>query len=82
MILHQPDCDVSSSLDRTRETLESIKYTVEAAIQLIDDFKQTRSWRWKCEDCGHVIHYTKPMTADALPKGCDQCWGKLFIPCD
>jgi len=80
MTHHNPDREVSPALDRTRETLESIKYTVEAAIQLIDDSKETRSLHWKCENCGHVIHHTMPMTADALPNGCDTCWGKLFVP--
>jgi hypothetical protein len=80
MAHQKPDREILSPLDRTRETLESIKYTVEAALQLIDDSKRTRSLRWKCENCRNVRHYTKPMAIEAV-SDCPKCWGRLFEPC-
>lgn len=80
MAHQKPDRELPSPLDRTRDTLQSIKYTVEAAIQSIDDFKKVRSLRWRCSNCGNVCHYTKPMTIAAV-SDCTKCWGKVFEPC-
>lgn len=75
-----PDCEVESPLERTRERLESIKYTVEAALLLLDDFKKIRSLRWQCTNCGEIVHFAEPAAAEALSSGCEKCGEKMFTP--
>lgn len=63
--LHEPGFAVESQLDEIRERLESIKYTVEAAILLIDDSKKSRSHRWT--NCGEIIHLAEPVSCASHP---------------
>ena len=54
-----------------RDLLEKIKGDVERALALLPSEPELRSLGWKCTACGHVKHFTRPVTtatADRCPK--------------
>jgi predicted Zn-ribbon and HTH transcriptional regulator len=60
-----------------RDLLEKIKADAERALALLLGEGELRSLGWKCTACGHVKHFTQPVTA-AVAERCPKCKGDSF----
>src|SRR4051812_30735165 len=60
-----------------RDLLEKIKGDAERALALLPSEAELRSLGWKCTACGHVKHFTRPVTA-AVAHRCPKCKGDSF----
>src|SRR5213078_1339079 len=45
-----------------RQILERIRNDTQQALNLLGDAAELRSLGWKCRACGHVKHFTRPVT--------------------
>jgi len=66
--------ETSSSL---RTILEKIRHDTEKALALLADAKEHRALAWKCTGCGHVKHFTKPVSLDVVAR-CPRCKSDQF----
>ena len=60
-----------------RDLLEKIKGDAQRALALLPGEAELRSLGWKWTACGHVKHFTRPLTA-AVADRCPKCKGDLF----
>jgi len=60
-----------------RDLLEKIKGDAQRALALLPSEAELRSLAWKCTACGHVKHFTRPVTA-AVADRCPKCKGDSF----
>ena len=60
-----------------RNLLEKIKGDAQRALALLPSGSELRSLGWKCAACGHVKHFTRPVTA-AVAERCPKCKGDSF----
>jgi len=63
-----------------RDLLEKIKGDAQRALALLPSGDELRSLCWKCTSCGHVKHFTRPVTA-AVADQCPKCKGDSFQVC-
>jgi Zn finger protein HypA/HybF involved in hydrogenase expression len=60
-----------------RQALETIRHQAEHALKLLDGSQEKRSLAWKCQRCGHIKHFTRPVSADVAAP-CPKCRSELF----
>jgi Zn finger protein HypA/HybF involved in hydrogenase expression len=63
--------------NRLRDFLEKIRDDAQRALALLPSETELRSLGWKCTGCGHVKHFTRPVTA-AVADHCPKCKGDSF----
>jgi hypothetical protein len=68
---------MAQTADRLRGLLEKIRDDAQRALALPPSEAELRSLGWKCNTCGHVKHFTRPITA-AVADGCPKCKGDSF----
>jgi len=71
---------VAESLTPLRAILETIRDNAQRALTLIGHTGEQRSLGWKCIECGHVKHFTRPVPPEVAPP-CPKCDGNSFEPC-
>ncbi len=62
---------MAQTTNHLRDLLEKIKGDAQRALALLPSEAELRSLGWKCTACGHVKHFTRPVTAaveDHCPK--------------
>ena len=59
-----------------RQILERIRDDTQQALKLLGDSEESRSLRWKCDTCGHVKYFTRPVPAEVAPP-CPKCRASL-----
>ena len=64
--------------DHLRDILEKIKGDAQRALALVVSEPELQSLGWKCTACGHVKHFTRPVTA-AVAGRCPKCKGDSFL---
>jgi rubrerythrin len=64
-----------------RDLLEKIKADAQRALAHLPNDGELRSLGWKCTACGHVKHFTRPVTA-ALADRCPKCKATEFFRCE
>ena len=57
---------------------KKIKADAQRALALLPSEAELRSLGWKCAACGHVKHFTRPVTA-AVADTCPKCKGDSFL---
>jgi len=60
-----------------KDLLEKIRDAAQRALALLPSETELRSLSWKCTACGHVKHFTRPVTA-AVADRCPKCKGDSF----
>ncbi len=68
---------MAKTADDLRDLLEKIRDDAQRALALIANGAELRSLGWKCIGCGHVKHFTRPVTA-AVADRCPKCKGDSF----
>jgi predicted Zn-ribbon and HTH transcriptional regulator len=68
---------MAQTTNHLRDLLEKIKGDAERALALLPSGDELRSLGWKCTGCGHVKHFTRPVTA-AVAERCPKCKGDSF----
>jgi len=66
--------ETSASL---RRILERIRDDTQKALTLLGDAAELRSLGWKCQACGHVKHFTRPVPSE-VAQPCPKCGGQAF----
>ena len=59
--------------------LEKIRNDAEKALALLADAQEQRALSWKCTGCGHVKHFTKPVSLEVVAR-CPRCKSEQFVP--
>src|SRR5204863_10170350 len=65
---------MAQTTNHLRDLLEKIKGDAQRALALLPSEAELRSLSWKCTACGHVKHFTQPVTA-AVAEHCPKCKG-------
>jgi predicted Zn-ribbon and HTH transcriptional regulator len=60
-------------------TLQSIRDQADSALKQIEQPQEQRSMRWKCKECRHVKHFTRPVPLEAAGR-CPRCKSAEFTP--
>jgi hypothetical protein len=68
--------DTSSQL---RQILENIRNDTEQALTLLAAAEEQRALAWKCRGCGHVKHFTTPVSLEVVAR-CPCCKSEQFVP--
>jgi rubrerythrin len=68
---------MAQTANRLRDLLEKIRDDAQRALALLPSETELRSLGWKCSVCGHVKHFTRPVTA-AVADRCPKCKGDFF----
>jgi rubrerythrin len=68
---------MAQTANRLKDLLEKIRDDAHRALALIPSEGELRSLGWKCTACGHVKHFTRPVTA-AVADCCPKCKGYSF----
>ena len=68
---------MAQTTNHLRDLLEKIKGDAQRALALLPSEAELRSLGWKCTACGHVKHFTRPVTA-AVADRCPKCKGDSF----
>ena len=68
---------MAQTTNHLRDLLEKIKGDAQRALALLPSETELRSLGWKCTACGHVKHFTRPVTA-AVADHCPKCKGDSF----
>jgi predicted Zn-ribbon and HTH transcriptional regulator len=59
--------------------LEKIRNDAEKALALLADAQEQRALAWKCIGCGHIKHFTKPVSLEVVAR-CPRCKSDQFVP--
>jgi len=62
-----------------RTILEKIRHDTDKALALIADAQEQRALAWTCVSCGHVKHFTRAVTLEAVAR-CPRCKSDQFRP--
>jgi hypothetical protein len=54
--------------DRLKTILERIRDKTDQAFTLLNDAQENRALGWNCIGCGHVKHFTKPVSLDVVAR--------------
>ena len=65
--------------DHLRQILERIRSDTEQALTLLAAAEEQRALAWKCRGCGHVKHFTKPVSVEVVAR-CPRCKSEHFVP--
>ncbi len=68
---------MAQAANRLKDLLEKIRDDAQRALALLPSETELRSLGWKCTACGHVKHFTRPVTA-AVADRCPKCEGDSF----
>ncbi len=68
---------MAQTANRLKVLLEKIRDDAQRALALLPTETELRSLGWKCTACGHVKHFTRPVTA-AVADRCPKCKGDSF----
>jgi hypothetical protein len=68
---------MAQTSNHLRDLLEKIKDDAQRALALLPSEPELRSLGWECTACGHVKHFTRPVTA-AVADPCPKCNGDSF----
>ena len=68
---------MAQTANRLKDLLEKIRDDAQRALTLLASETDLRSLGWKCTACGHVKHFTRPVTA-AVADRCPKCKGDSF----
>ena len=68
---------MAQTTNHLRDVLEKIKGDAERALALLPSEGELRSLGWKCTACGHLKHFTRPVTA-AVAERCPKCKSDSF----
>jgi hypothetical protein len=60
-----------------RRILEKIRDDAQKALTLLGNAAEFRSLGWKCQACGHVKHFTRPVPRE-VARPCPKCGGEVF----
>jgi len=60
-----------------RRILERIRDDAQQALSVLGEPEEPRSLAWKCKGCGHVKHFTRPVSAEVTPP-CPKCGSESF----
>ena len=60
-----------------RRVLEQIRDDAQKALTLLGSKEEVRSLAWKCNSCGHVKHFTRPVAAE-VARPCPKCRAESF----
>jgi predicted Zn-ribbon and HTH transcriptional regulator len=66
-----------SALTPLREALEQVRDRLDSIITRLRSREEIRSLRWRCNACGHMKNFTRPMPAHVAPP-CPKCKGESF----
>jgi predicted nucleic acid-binding Zn ribbon protein len=69
---------MAQTTNHLRDILEKIRDDAQRALALLPSEAELRSLGWKCTACGHVKHFTRPVTA-AVADTCPKCKGDSFL---
>jgi predicted Zn-ribbon and HTH transcriptional regulator len=61
-----------------RRILERIRNDGDQALTLLNDAQARRALGWKCTGCGHVKHFTKPVSLEVVAR-CPRCKSDQFV---
>lgn len=64
--------------NRLKQILERIRSDTETALTLLNDSQEARALAWKCTGCGHVKHFTKPVSLEVVAR-CPRCKSEQFV---
>jgi hypothetical protein len=85
MAHHKPGNDELSAealvLRRLKSLIERIHEATGRALREIDQVAEPRSARWRCQNCGHRLHFTKPCRVVAC-NHCKVCGDASWIAVD
>ena len=59
--------------------LETIRERADCALKEIERMEEPKAVKWKCSKCGHLKHFTRPVTVAAAIPG-PKCNGSFFDP--
>ncbi len=71
---------MAESISSIKEILETIRDDAQRALTLLGQNKEQRALGWKCIKCGHVKHFTRPVSGD-VASPCPKCNANSFEPC-
>jgi hypothetical protein len=60
-----------------RRILEKIRDDAQQALSVLGDSEEKRSLSWKCSDCNHIKHFTRPVPAEVAAP-CPKCGSESF----
>jgi len=60
-----------------RQILETIRHQAEHALKLLYSNQEKRSLAWRCQRCGYIKHFTRPVPADVAAP-CPKCRSEIF----
>jgi predicted Zn-ribbon and HTH transcriptional regulator len=71
---------VDSKIETLTAALRKIRDHADAALKDVEPAgKERKALGWKCADCGHIKHFTRPVPVEvAVP--CPKCRGETFEP--
>ena len=69
---------MAQTTNHLRDLLEKIKGDAPRTLDFPPSEAELRSLGWKCSACGHVNHFTWPVTA-AVADRCPKCKGDSFL---
>jgi predicted nucleic-acid-binding Zn-ribbon protein len=70
---------MAETSEALRQIFERILDDAERALKLLDCCHEKRSLAWKCQQCGHTKHFTRPVLADVAAP-CPKCRNAAFQP--
>jgi predicted Zn-ribbon and HTH transcriptional regulator len=62
-----------------KAALEAIRDMALNALDQIEQSQETRSMRWKCQDCRYMKYFTRPVPLEAAGR-CPRCKSTEFTP--
>ena len=71
---------MAETQQRLRTILETIRENGQHVLALLGDAEDERSPCWKCTQCGHVKHFTRPVPSE-VASPCPKCKGAVFQRC-
>lgn len=79
-ILDNSHSIMAETSNSVRRILERIRDDAQQALTVLGDSEEQRSLAWKCDGCGHVKHFTRPVPAEVAAR-CPKCGGESFCAC-
>jgi rubrerythrin len=70
---------MAEASSQLKQILERIREETEQAISLLTNADSERALAWKCNGCGYIKHFTKPVSFEAVAR-CPRCKSGQFRP--
>jgi predicted Zn-ribbon and HTH transcriptional regulator len=68
---------MAQNSSQLKSILERIRNDTDQALTLLNDAQEQWALAWKCTGCGHVKHFTKPVSAEVVAR-CPRCKSDQF----